>query len=125
MIDTDVADALWAQIEPIVFIGRDEFVAGLAGWDVEPVRIDGALAFAALVRGPEFHFASFDTGATITRTMIRERLTPIIARHGFVTTRTPIDGADRQHRINRALGFRAVGDEEFFRIYRMDAAPCR
>jgi len=109
----DVGDRLWAQIEPIVFITREQFLAGLTGWDIEAVTIDGRLAFAVLTKGPEFHFASFDTGAPITRAMIRQRLDPIIERHGYVTTRTPKDGADRQHRFNRAYGFKAVGEDDF------------
>lgn len=122
-MDADVVDALWEQIEPTVFISRLEFVAGLADWDVEAVRVDDALAFVAMTKGPEFHFAAFGTGAPITMGMIRARLEPIIARHGFVTTQTPKEGADRQHRFNRAFGFHAISEDEFFVTYRMD--KCR
>lgn len=124
MMDTEVVDALWAQTEPVVFISREQWVRELADWDIEAVRIDGRLAFAALTRGPEFHFASFNTGAPITMGMIRSRLDPIIERHGFVTTRTPKDGADRQHRFNRAFGFLVSGESEFFIDYRLDK-KCR
>lgn len=117
-MDTNVIDALWAQIEPTVFISRSEFAASLADWDVEAVEIDGELAFVTMTRGPEFHFAAFGTGAPISRTMIRARLDPIIARHGFVTTRTPKEGADRQHRFNRAFGFQVTGEDEFFVEYK-------
>jgi hypothetical protein len=123
-VDFEVIDRLWAQAEPIVFISRDQFVRGLEGWDIEAVRIDGRLAFAALTNGPEFHFASFDTGAPVTMAMIRSRLDPIIERHGFVSTRTPKSGADRQHRFNRAFGFVATGEDEFFVHYRLDS-KCR
>jgi hypothetical protein len=116
----DVVDRLWDQVEPTVFITREQFVAGLVGWDIEAVLIDGRLAFAVLVKGPEFHFASFDSGTAISRAMIRQRLDPIIERHGFVVTRTPKEGADRQHRFNKAFGFRAIGEDEFFITYRMD-----
>lgn len=124
MVDPDVARRLWEQIEPTVFISHDQFVAGLAEWDIEAVRIDGELAFAVLVKGPEFHFASFNTRTPITRAMIRARLDPIIQRHGFCTTRTPKDGADRQHRFNLAYGFQAVGEDEFMIHYRLER-PCR
>lgn len=105
-------------MEPTVFISRSEFVAGLADWDVEAVMVDGALAFATMTKGPEFHFASFGTRAPISRAMIRARLDPIIARHGFVMTLTPKDGADRQHRFNRAFGFQVTGGNEFFVEYK-------
>ena len=120
-----VTDAIWAQIEPDVYIARDQFERCLSEWEIEAVEIDGALAFAGLTRGPEFHFASFDTGAQITRDMIRSRLTPIMARHGFVTTRTPTEGMDRQHRFNRAFGFKVAGYDEFFTHYRLEAPPCQ
>lgn len=120
MVEPAVIDALWAQIEPTVFITREQYVGELDGWDIEAVHIAGRLAFAVLSRGPEFHFASFGTGAPISLRMIRERLGPLIERHGYVTTRTPKAGADRQHRFNRLLGFKAVGEDEFFTTYRKD-----
>tara|TARA_R110000868_G_scaffold155074_2_gene381535 strand:- start:277 stop:642 length:366 start_codon:yes stop_codon:yes gene_type:complete len=115
-----VLDLLWAQIEPTAYITRDQFARGLDEWEIEPVTINGELSFAALVRGAEFHFASFGTGARITMGMIRSRLAPIMDRHGFVTTRTPKAGADRQHRFNRAFGFQVECESEFFVHYRMD-----
>jgi hypothetical protein len=119
-MDSEVIDRLWEQVEPTVYITREQWVSGLADWDIEAVRIDGTLAFAALTRGPEFHFASFDTGTPISMSMIRSRLAPIIERHGFVTTRTPKEGADRQHRFNRAFGFHTTGEDEFFVHYRLN-----
>ena len=119
---TEVIDRLWGQIEPIVYITRGQFERVLTDWEIEPVAVNGELAFAALVKGPEFHFASFDTGAPITRGMIRSRLEPIMKRHGFVATRTPKTGADRQHRFNRAFGFQVFGEDEFFTHYRLERA---
>lgn len=115
----NIIDRLWDQIEPIVFISREEFERGLERWDIEPVEIDGELAFATFTNGPEFHYASFGTGARITRAMIWSRLNPILEQHGFVTTRTPRDDV-RQQRINRALGFVEIGSDEFFLTFRMD-----
>lgn len=120
---TEVVDALWAQIELIVFITREQFTRALSEWEIEPVEIDGRLAFAAITKGPEFHFASFDTGASISLAMIRARIEPILDRHGFVTTRTPRSEA-RQHRFNKRFGFRITGADEFFTHFRMDR-PCQ
>ena len=122
---SEVIDLLWAEIEPIAFITREHFERGLAAWDIETVEDDaGRLAFAAMTQGPEFHFASFNTGKAISLAMIRERLAPIMDRFGYVTTRTPIEGANRQHRFNKILGFKEIGQDEFFVTYRMEA-PCR
>lgn len=112
-------DALWAQIEPTTFMTRGQFERGLDGWTIEAVEIDGELAFAALTHGPEFHFTSFGTGKPISMAMIRARLDPILARHGFVTTRTP-KSERRQQRFNRLLGFKVTGSDEFFLHFRLD-----
>ena len=114
-----ITDRLWEQLEPLVFISRDQFDEGLKSWEIEPVEINGEVAFVALTRGPEFHFASFGTGARITSAMIWERLNRIMDRHGYVTTRTPHD-EPRQQRLNERLGFRKTGDDEFFAHFRMD-----
>lgn len=120
MTDPDVVDALWAKIEPVVFITRDQFARGLDDWEIEVVRDDkDEIGFVVLVQGAEIHFESFGSGIPITQRMIRERLAPIMRGHGYVTTRTPKD-AERQHRFNRAFGFEAVGEDEFYVFYRMD-----
>lgn len=111
-----VIDALWAQIEPTVFIQREQFERELDGWEIEPVEIDGKLAIVALTKGPEFHFATFGTGAPVR---LWKWLNPIIDRHGFATTRTPKDAA-RQHRFNLKFGFTVTGEDEFFMYYRLE-----
>lgn len=124
MIDTDVLDALWAEIEPIVFITKGQFSRGLDDWDVEVMRDgEGKPALVALTQGTEFHLASFGAGIPITRAMMRARLDPILERHGCVTTSTPKDGMDRQHRFNRAFGFKVAGESEFFVHYRLEQTP--
>ncbi len=115
----NLLDRIWEQTEPTVFITREEFERGLERWDIEPVEVNGELAFAAFINGPEFHYATFGTGARITRTMIWSRLNPILDRHGFVTTRTP-RGDVRQQRLNRALGFVETGADEFYVHFRLE-----
>ena len=124
MLDDEIIDALWKPIEPTVYITRDQFMRGLAEWDIHMVTINDHPSFITMTRGTEFHFTSLGTGAPITLAMIRGVLEPIIAAHGCVTTRTPKEGADRQHRFNRILGFRVVGEDEFHTHYRLDA-PCQ
>lgn len=122
MTDPVVIDALWEQTEPLVYITRADFERALDEWEIEAVTIDEKLAFVALVKGPEFHFTSFDTGHPISMSMIRSRLDAIMDKFSFVLTRTPIEGADRQHRFNRAFGFKETGRSEFFVEYRKERA---
>lgn len=114
----DVIDALWAQIEPVVYITREQFVRELEQWDIEPVQIDGQLAFVTLTRGPEFHYTSFGLGK-LSIAMIRGWLEPILDRYGYATTRTP-KSEPRQHRLNLRLGCTVTGEDEFFIHYRLD-----
>lgn len=113
----EVIDRLWAEIEDIVFITRDQFERGLREWDIIPVEIDGA-SFVTLRRGPEFHVANAGTGRPITTRMIRMCIAPILEQYGFVTTRTPKDD-ERQCVVNRRFGFKAIGEDEFFTHFRM------
>lgn len=111
-------DRLWAKAEPILYVTREKFEKDLEGWDIQPVYIAGDLAFITKVKGPEFHFHSLDTRHAITRTMIRDFLRPIIAKHGYAETKTPHED-ERQHRFNRIFGFEAVGRDEFDVHYRI------
>jgi hypothetical protein len=118
--EPDVIDALWAKIEPICFITKEQFALGLEDWDIETMRVDGRLALVALTQGPEFHLESFGEGVPITPKMIKQRFAPLLERYGCVTTTTPIEGMDRQHRFNRAFGFKEVGRTEFMIHYRLE-----
>lgn len=119
MLSAATADALWAQVEPQVFITREQFFAGLDGWDVNEIAVGGKPAFVTARRGPLFHFHSLDTGARISLRMIREFLAPIITDHGFAQTMTPKSDT-RQQRFNRKLGFAVVGEDEFHMIFRIN-----
>lgn len=125
MMAPDVLDALWAKIEPIAYITKEQFTDGLKHWDIEVMRTgDGRIAFVTLTQDHEFHFESFGSSIPITPKMIKTRLDPIMEKYGCVTTTTPKDGMERQHRFNRAFGFRVVSEDEIFVHYRKDK-PCR
>lgn len=117
-----VVELLWRQIEADVYITREQFVRGLADWDITPIRIDGVLAFVTLTRGSEIHYTSADTGAPLSLAMLRGWLAPILDTYGYATTRTPIS-EPRQHRLNKRLGFTESGRDEFCIHYRLDK-PC-
>lgn len=117
-----IRDLLWERRDPLLFITREQFDKELDGWDIQPVEMDGQIAFATLRKGPQFHFQSFGTGHLISRKMIRDYLTPIIAEHGFAATHTPIEDA-RQHRFNLLMGFTVTGEDHFDRHYQIERLP--
>lgn len=118
----ELLDILWDRAKPVLFITKEEFLQQLDGWDIQPVHIDGELSFITCVKGPDFHFLSVGQKRHITRTMIREFLTPIIAAHGYAMTRTPVEDV-RQQRFNRAFGFQEVGQDGFDILFRIDGCP--
>lgn len=114
-----IIDRLWEKDEPSLFITKEQYVKSLEGWGVVTAEHNRQTAFVALVKGPEFHFKSFGTGTALSLRMIRTFLGKIIAQHGYAQTRTPKEDA-RQHRFNRRIGFVAVGEDEFYVIYRIE-----
>lgn len=114
----DIIERIWVHTEPSVYISRNEFLAGLAGWDIRSIGIDGEIAGATLTKGPEFHFVSFGLHKVFPPMLIKECLQPIIDEHGFVLTKTPKDDA-RQCRFNIRIGFRRQSEDEYYTYFRM------
>jgi hypothetical protein len=118
-VDAEVLDRLWAEVEPAVFITREQWERSLAEWDVQAIHAaDGRLAFVVLTRGPEIHYKSFGV-EPMSLAMLRRWGTPLLERYGYVVTRTAKDDR-RQQRVNRRLGAVEVGEDEFFITYRWD-----
>ena len=121
----DIVDRLWADASEVLFISKEEFVRDLQEWNITPLVVDGVLAFAGLRKGAAFHCVSFHTGHKITRKMLCDFIGPIIAEHGYATTKTPKED-ERQQRFNIAFGFQFVGEDEYdvhYRIERLRGSP--
>ena len=107
-----------------VFISRREFVDGLNGWELDTKELNGEIVGATLVFGPEFHFIIFGPKKPLTRALMAECVQPIINKHGYVCTKTPLDDV-RQHRFNKLVGFVALSTDEFFTYFRMERLNLR
>ena len=109
----DVLDLLWESVAPALYITKEQYLAGLDGWEVTPHVVDGAIVAAVLTKGPELHFVTFGPAWSLSRADLRRYLEPILEAHGVVTTKTPVEDA-RQRRFNKILGFEQTGiDEEY------------
>ena len=109
---SSLKDLLWAAVEPLVYITREQYLAGLEGWTITPHEADGVLVAVVITRGPELHFVTFGSAWKLTRADLRRYLDPLLAAHGRVETKTPKDDL-RQRRFNRILGFAETGEDEF------------
>lgn len=113
--DLEAIEILWRNIEPDVFISREQFIEGLADWKlvwITPYHV-------ALVRGPEFHYSPIEDNKALSMRAIRGFLDSIIAKEGYALTRTAKDDA-RQQRFNKLLGFKLIGEDEFFIHFRIE-----
>lgn len=118
-------ETLWQKSEPDLFITKDQFVRSFDGWECFTETFDGEKAFVAFVKGPEFHYASLNQDKPLTRKAIKEFLDSIIKKEGFAFTRTAKDDL-RQQRFNELIGFKKVGEDEFFIHYKIESfRSCR
>jgi hypothetical protein len=124
MTRAEMIDAMWAAKPDLLFVEREDFARSLDDWDLEPVEVDGVVAFVFVIRGPEFHYHSLGTGKRQPLKRARERIGRQIAEHGYATTRTP-KGDACQQRVNEMFGFAKTGEDELDVHYRIERMPCR
>ena len=121
----DVRELIWQQAKEKLFVSRDEYMAALDEWEIEPYVEDGKVWLVVLRKGPELHYMSVGAGKPLTGKTFRKMMEPQLEQYGYVTTRTP-HTLERQHRINRWLGFVVASEDEFAVNYRLDrSAPCQ
>lgn len=121
---TDIVDLLWAKASEVLFITKEEYVRSLEGWAIEPVEIDGVLAFAILTKGPELHYDSFGTGHRIPLKLFADRIWSVVDRHGYLVTRTPKDD-ERQRKINQRFGCVVTGEDQYDIHFRLERPACQ
>lgn len=105
-------DALTAAYESaadrLCGLSLDDFMAAVAGWDVHPVTVGGAVVGAVLVNGPEIHACvkREACGRWMSRRLLGV-LDQVVKRYGFaVTSATTDDGV----RFVQRLGFTQRAD---------------
>ena len=122
--DSELMDRIWEVVGPTMYLSREHWESCWDGWTIEGHELDGALAYATLINGPEFHFVVLREHNRGTPGIIRSHLKPLLERYGHVVTRTP-KNETRQLRFNRAVGFRETGEDEFFLHLRLEAEGSR
>ena len=101
-----------------------EWRAELDKWEMVPLEIDGEVAGLAAVDGTEIHFALSPDwrGKAITRARTRDFFTPLMARRGYLTTRT-MDARPEQVDFITRLGFRHTWTQDGIGHYMMTCLP--
>lgn len=95
-MDLRAAFAAWAEVP----------AEALAGWEFVPYERDGRPVALAALDGTEIHFAIApeQRHTVIYRRVTRDFLRPLMARRGYLTTRSQ-EGDQRAARFLSRLGF--------------------
>lgn len=123
MTRAQAIDALWLVRSPLLFVSREAFEAGLEGWDLAPIVLDGQEIGVAMRKGPEYHFALVGRQVRIPRRLVEEQFAPQLEAYGHVITRTP-KHETRQRRFNEAFGFVRTGEDALDIHYRLERKTC-
>lgn len=115
----DVRELIWRQASEHLFVTREQYMADLDQWEIEPIEVAGEIAFAIMVKGAAIHLASFRTGHKFPLHAFKDRVQDLLDRHGHVETRTP-KGETRQRALNEVFGFAKTGEDDYDVHYRLD-----
>lgn len=105
-----------------LFTSWNHLPAGsMPGWEFIPLRVGNEVAAVAALLGPEIHFAIDPTWrrALITRRRCREFLTPLLARYGYLCTRS----VNQACAFVERLGFVPTEREERVTHYMLTKIP--
>jgi hypothetical protein len=102
----EALQAAWESCRDRWPIGYDEFAQAMQGWSVEPVRVDGRIVGAVLMRGAEVHacIRPEGFGRWLSRRVLRSTLARVVAEHGRAET-TVTTGNEAGEAFVRRLGF--------------------
>lgn len=91
------------------------------GWKFEVARRAGVDVAVVATKGPEIHFVSLTPGRAMTRRNTLQFLEPILAEHGYATTRVPI--AETDHKLREHLGFTETWRDHAFTYWALTEIP--
>lgn len=119
---TDLVDLMYAHKSDLLFVTPVQYRAALEGWTLEPLYIEGDLAFVLVSKGPEFHYVSFETGHRLPLKLFANRCMQLHRRHGYFETRTPKEDRKQQH-FNERVGMKRIGEDAYDFHYRLTDVP--
>ena len=93
----------------------------LDGWECHVAQRNGQDVAMVIVRGCEVHMASLTDKGAISRKNVLQFLTPILDKHGMVTTRTPLSVTD--DRLRDKLGFIKTWSDDRWNYFALTELP--
>jgi hypothetical protein len=119
-----VLEPLISSIRRGTAFSRYDIVKALETWEAVPVLLEGEHVGSAIVNGTEIHFAlvpDWRPGASM-RGRIREFLTPLLERRGFLTTRVRHERPAEKQFVQR-VGFKSTWKDAQFEYYLLGCLP--
>lgn len=119
-----VLEPLISSIRRGTAYSRFDILKALEPWEALPVLMDGEHIGSAIVNGTEIHFALVPEWrpAFSLRGVIREFLTPLLERRGFLTTRVRHERPGEKHFVQR-LGFKPTWKDTQFEYFMLGCLP--
>lgn len=112
-------DQLYQKVRLEVPISREAYGASLAGWEVDPVLVDGRQIGVVIVKDGEIHISLDRRGALLhARRIIRNYVATALQRFGFLTTRSL--GEPQVMNFLRRLGFQECGKDGRLVVLRLE-----
>lgn len=93
----------------------------LDGWTVHTAQHAGKDCGFVLEKGCELHFLAFDGKRALSRKNLLKYIAPILARYGYLTTRSSVGAPDDAMR--RRLGFELTWTCNGFNFWAMTSIP--
>ena len=110
---------IYQSVQDRLPFGYDEFAEAVKDWEIVPVVQRGKLFGGVMVKGNEIHVGFAEKPTASIRKNIREILTPLFEKHGFLVTSVHISNQNGLNFCKR-LGFVEIAEESDKILLRCD-----
>ena len=112
---------IFTSVQDRLPFGFDEFAEAVKDWEVLPVVQRGKMFGGVMVKGNEIHVGFAEKPTASIRKNIREILTPLFEKHGFLVTSVHISNENGLNFCKR-LGFVEIARESDKILLRCDGS---
>jgi len=110
---------IYQSVQDRLPFGYDEFAAAVKDWEIAPVVQRGKMFGGVMIKGNEIHVGFAEKPTASIRKNIREILTPLFEKHGFLITSVHISNQNGLNFCKR-LGFVEIAKESDKILLRCD-----
>lgn len=112
-------ELIYKSVQDRLPFGYDEFAKAVNDWEIVPVVQCGKMFGGVMVKGNEIHVGFAEKPTASIRKNIREILSPLFEKHGFLVTSVHISNENGLNFCKR-LGFVEIAQERDKILLRCD-----